>query len=109
MFIKYELKTNRVGYDDTVVVEFDDAITEQHIEEYGNDLARDNADMYGIIIDAEKEAKENGFEVEYSDVYWASYEILDIPREEIEECYGSITNEGYQTVVNYLVKCNQII
>lgn len=51
--------------------------------------------MYGIIIiDAEEEAKENGFEVEYSDVYWASYEILDIPREEIEECYGSITNEG---------------
>ena len=94
IFIKYELETNRVGYDDTVVVEFDDNVTEEYIEEYGNDLARDNADMYGIIIDAEEEAKENGFEVEYSDVYWASYEILDIPREEIEECCGSITNVG---------------
>lgn len=90
-------------------VEFDDNVTEEHIEEYGNDLARDNADMYGIIKDAEGEVEENGFEVEYSDVYWATYERLDIPREEIEECYGSITNEGYQTVVNYLVKCNQII
>ena len=32
MFVKYELKTNRVGCDDTVVVEFDDGVTEEHIE-----------------------------------------------------------------------------
>ena len=89
MFVKFELTTNRVGCDSTQVYKVPDDSTKEYLDEVGDDLARDNADMYGIIDEAREEAEEAGFDFEESECYGYSYEILeDMTEEEVVEEYG---------------------
>lgn len=89
MFVKFELTTNRVGCDSTQVYKVADESTSNYLDEIGNDLARDNAEMYGIIDEAREEAEEAGFDFEESECYGYSYEILEgMTEEEIVEEYG---------------------
>lgn len=89
MFVKFELTTNRVGCDSTQVYKVADESTSDYLDEIGNDLARDNAEMYGVFDDAREEAEEAGFDFDESECYRYSYEILeDMTEEEIVEEYG---------------------
>lgn len=82
-FVKFTLSTNYVGTATTEVYEIpDDEANESTLEALGYDLARDNAEMYGI------EAEDDGCEPE--DPFSYNYELLTGTREEIEEDYGCI-------------------
>lgn len=93
-FVLFNLTTNVVGCDTHELYELDDndALNEDntpnvdYLDEIGYDLARDNADMYGLL-DSEDE-DESGCEPE--DPFGYSWEILDKSREELEELYGDI-------------------
>lgn len=84
MFVKMCLRTNRVGCDFDEVYEVDDNYTDEELTEVAHDLARDNAEMYGIFDD------DGDFEDEGN--YWGYWERLEGTREEIEEEYGEINN-----------------
>lgn len=88
MFVKFELSTNRAGCDTTEVYKVADDVTDEYLDELGDNLARDNADMYGIIEEAEAECEECGIEFEESCYYSANWEKLDMTEEEIEDEYG---------------------
>lgn len=82
-FVKFTLSTNYVGTTTTEVYEIpDEEVNESTLDALGYDLARDNAEMYGI------EAEDDGFEPE--DLFSFNYEVLEGSREEIEEDYGEI-------------------
>lgn len=86
MFVLFNLDTGYAGEDTTEVYEFDDNTSEDTLNEYGQQLADDHAEMYGHT------AGENTYGVEYEGGSY-SYEILeDMTREEIEEEYGEINN-----------------
>lgn len=90
MFVLIKCDTCRVGTSLEEVYEFDDNTTEDQLQEYADDLARDNADSYGIIDDEIAESEESGIEFEDGSCYWATVEVLDNTREEILEEYGDI-------------------
>lgn len=91
MFVKFDLKTQFTGCDDTIVCKVHDNSTEDYIEEVGDSLARDNADMHGVFDDADKYCEEIGLEFNESDCYSFSYEILDyMSEQEIIDTYGCI-------------------
>ena len=90
MFVLIKCDTCRVGTSLEEVYEFDDNTTEDQLQEYADDLARDNADSYGIIDDEIVESEESGIEFEEGSCYWATVEVLDNTREEILEKYGDI-------------------
>lgn len=90
MFVKIECKTCRVGCDDVRVYEFPDDTTEDELQAYTTDCARDNADMYGIIDDAIKEAENSDIEFDEDSCYYGNYEILHKSEEKIVEEYGYI-------------------
>ena len=90
MFVLIKCDTCRVGTSLEEVYEFDDNTTEDQLQEYADDLARDNADSYGIIDDEITESEESGIEFEGGSCYWATVEVLDNTREEILEEYGDI-------------------
>lgn len=82
-FVKFTLSTNYVGTTAIEVYEIsDEEVNESTLDALGYDLARDNAEMYGI------EAEDDGFEPE--ELFSFNYEILEGSREEIEEDYGVI-------------------
>ena len=58
------------------------------MNEVGDDFARDNADMYGVLYEAREEAEEAGFDFDESEFYSYSYEVLDMTEEEVVEEYG---------------------
>lgn len=89
--VLFELKTDYVGCSTTEVYEIsdeqvykeDESINEEFISEVGYDLARDNAEMYGIYDDGEFDEEPFSF----------TYKILTgMTREEIEEEWGTICN-----------------
>ena len=89
MFVEFKLTTNRVGCGVTQVFKVRGDCTKEYLNEVGDDLARDNADMYGILDEAREEAEEAGFDFEESECYGYSYEILEgMTEEEIVEEYG---------------------
>lgn len=90
MFVLIKCDTCRVGTSLEEVYEFDDDTTEDQLQEYADDLARDNADSYGIIDDEITESEESCIEFEEESCYWATVEILDNTREEILDEYGDI-------------------
>lgn len=90
MYVLIKCDTCRVGTSSEEVYEFDDDTTEYQLQEYANDLARDNADSYGIIEDEMAESEENGIEFEEESCYWATVEVLNNTREEILDEYGNI-------------------
>ena len=77
MFVKFELTTNSVGCDATLVYKVADESTSEYLDELGNDLAKDNAEMYGIIDEAREEAEEEGFDFIESECYEYNYEVLE--------------------------------
>lgn len=90
MFVLIKCDTSRVGCDCESVYEFPDDTTEDQLQEYATDCAKDNAEMYGIIEDAEEEAEESGIEFVEDEHYSGSFEILNKSRDEIIEEYGEI-------------------
>ena len=90
MFVLIKCTTCRVGCDSEMVYEFPDDTTEDELQEYATDTARDNADMYGIIEDEMEEAENSYIEFDEDSCYSGSYEILNKSRDEIEEEYGEI-------------------
>ena len=90
MFVLIKCTTCRVGCDSETVYEFPDDTTEDGLQEYATDAARDNADMYGIIEDEIEEAENSCIEFDEDSCYSGSYEILNKSRSEIEEEYGEI-------------------
>ena len=85
MFVLFNLETGYVGEDATEVYEFDDDTSEDTLDEYGQQLADDHAEMYGHT------AGEDNNGVEYEGGTY-TYEILeDMTKEEIEEEYGEIS------------------
>ena len=89
-YVLIKCKTCRTGCDSEEVYEFPDHFTDDEIESYANECARDNAEMYGIIEDEEADADEAGIEFEECNCYWAVTKVLNMTREEIEEEYGDI-------------------
>lgn len=90
MFVLIKCTTCRVGCDSNTVYEFPDDTTEDELQAYATDEARDNADMYGIIEDEMEEAENSGIEFDEELCYNGDYEILNKSRDEIEEEYGEI-------------------
>lgn len=85
MFVAFKLETGYVGEETTEVYEFDDDTSEDTLNEYGQQIADDNAEMYGHT------AGEDNNGVEYEGGTY-TYEILeDMTKEEIEEEYGEIS------------------
>ena len=91
-FIVFELKTNQVGCDDTNIYKANDScfnedgsLNEKYLSEYGYELARDNAEMYGLL----DEALSNGLDEE--ECYYVSFKLVEFNSvEEAEEEYGSV-------------------
>lgn len=93
MFVLIKCDTCRVGCSSTEVYEFEDGTDEEALDVYADELAHENAEMYGIFDDERESCEESGIEFDESDCYSYSYEVLDdMTREEIEEQYGEITN-----------------
>lgn len=92
MFVLIKCTTCRVGYDESAVYEFPDNTTDDELQAYATDCARDNADMYGIIEDEMEEAENSCIEFEEDSCYSGSYEILNKSRDEIIEEYGEINS-----------------
>jgi hypothetical protein len=90
-YVLIKCETSRVGCDSENVYEFPDHFTDDEINTYANEYARDNAEMYGIIEDEEESCNEAGIEFEEDSCYRATIKVLDMTREEIEEEYGDIT------------------
>ena len=91
-FIVFELKTNSVGCDTTEIYEANDdcfnedaTLNEEYLSDYGYELARDNADSYGLLEDI----NDDGCEPE--DNFYATFELVEFDTiEEAEEEYGSV-------------------
>lgn len=91
MFVLIKCDTWYEGCSSTEVYEFADGTDEEALDAYANELAREDAEMYGIFDDEQEACDEAGIEFNESDCYSYSYEILkDMTREEIEEQYGEI-------------------
>lgn len=86
MFVVFKLETGYVGEETTEVYEFDEDTSEDTINEYGQLIANDNAEMYGHNVGEVMDG------VEYEGGTY-TYEILEgMTREEVEEEYGEINN-----------------
>lgn len=82
MFVKILMSTTYVGMDSEVVYEAPDDISEETLNDCAHDLARDNAESYGILDGVEDE----------EEYFSGSWEVLEnMTREEIENEYGSIS------------------
>lgn len=90
MFVLIKCDTCRVGTSLEEVYEFDDDTTEDQLQEYADDLARDNADSYGIIDEEREEAEDSGIEFIEDECYNGSYEILDMTYDEALDEYGEV-------------------
>lgn len=90
MLVLIRCTTDRVGCDTENVYEFDDDSTEEYLQEYANDCARDNAELYDIINQAREEAENCNIEFDECDCYCGKYEILDMTKEEVIDIYGEI-------------------
>lgn len=85
------LETVECGTDQQIVCAFNDDVKEDEIDSSICDMARDNADSYGVLDRAEEEAKET--EIEFIEDEYFSYdyeELEDMTEEEIEDKYGEI-------------------
>ena len=90
-FIVFELKTNSIGCDATEIYQAsedcfneDETLNEDYLNEYGYELARDNAESYGLL-----EESNDGCEPE--DNFYATFELVEFDTiEEAEEEYGSV-------------------
>ena len=77
MVVLFKLSTNLCGQESEEVYRFKDDASFEYIEEYGYELARNNAEMFGNDGD--------------DDEYFMEYEVLeDMSEEEIVENYGEI-------------------
>ena len=86
-----DLETVEVGTDQQIVCAFDDDVTEPEIDVCIRDMARDNANSYGVLDNAMEEAEENG--IEFIEDEYFSYdceELEGMTEEEIEDMYGEI-------------------
>lgn len=85
-FVVFTLCTDTVGCDQTDCYVLNDScflsdgsIDDEFLCSYGNELARDNADMYGLLDDGEE------------DCYWATYKIVEFDSiEDAQEEYGEV-------------------
>lgn len=92
-FVVFNLETNSIGCNDTQCFILNDnclnpdgSINEDYLDEYGNELARDNADMYGLLDCSEDESG-----IENTDIYYSTHEIVEYDSvEEAEEDYGAV-------------------
>ena len=69
MFVKFELGTGYTGMDQEVVYRFPDDVPEDAIDEYGFELAIENADSYGCFDEEDYDESD----VEYSWVKLEGY------------------------------------
>ena len=84
MFIKFRLTTSLVGCDNIVVCKVPDNADLDYLAELGNELARDNAESYGVLDDVSDDEDE-------SDYFDYSYEFLKgMTEEDIVDEYGHI-------------------
>ena len=90
MIVLIKCSTNRVGCDKQEVYQFDDNSTEEYLQEYADDLARDNAESYGIFDEEREEAEDSGIEFIEDECYNGSYEILDMTYDEALDEYGEV-------------------
>lgn len=84
MLVLFHLRTNVIGCDSDEVYEFDTDMSDDALYEYGYELAKANAEMYGVAYQDD----DSGCEPEEG--FYATYEVLDISREEAEELYGTV-------------------
>ena len=78
MLVLFKLETGYVGEACQEVYEFDNDTSDETLDEYGQELAYDNARMYGRDNDEDLENVSH------------SWEKLNMTREEAEEEYGSV-------------------
>lgn len=79
-YVKFKLTTDRVGCDTEEVYEVEDTSNE-YLDSVGYDLARDNAEMYGI------EQQDDDCEEPFD---WSWEILLNQDKESLEEEYGCI-------------------
>lgn len=85
------LETVECGTDQQIVYAFSDDVKEDEIDSCICDMARDNANSYGVLEKAMEEAEEMG--IEFIEDEYFSYdreELKDMTEEEIEDMYGEI-------------------
>lgn len=90
MLVLIKCTTNRVGCDTEDVYRFDDNATDEYIQEYADNLARDNAESYGILDEERENCEADGIEFIEDEHYSATYEKLDMTETEAIEEYGEI-------------------
>lgn len=90
MLVLIKCTTNRVGCDTENVYRFDDDSTDEYIQECADDLARDNAESYGILDEEREYCEANGIEFIEDEHYSATCEKLDMTDAEAIEEYGEI-------------------
>lgn len=91
-FVIFHLETNNVGCSEVLCYMLNDAcfnedgsINDDYLCEYGNELARDNAEMYGLLDNISDDLQE--------DCYYETHEIVELESlEEAEEEYGEVCN-----------------
>ena len=79
-FVKFRLTTDRIGCDAEEVYEVDNTSSE-YLNDIGYDLARDNAEMYGI------EQQDDDCEEPFD---WSWEILLNQDKDSLEEEYGNI-------------------
>ena len=77
MLVLFHLRTEEVGADEDTVYRIDEDVDDAGLDDIAYELARDNAEMYGVEDD------------EQFSGWW---EKLHISEEEAEELYGEIQN-----------------
>lgn len=82
--------TNRFGCNTENVCRFDDDSKDEYIQKCADNLARDNAESYGILDEEQEYCEANGIEFIEDEYYSATYEKLDITEAEAIKKYGEI-------------------
>jgi hypothetical protein len=92
-FILYNLKTNYTNCDETRLYQvedfcFDDdgSLDENYLCDYGLELARDNAETYGLLDEMDDDDDE-------CDYFWEEHKLVEYnTKEDALEEYGTIYN-----------------
>lgn len=86
-YIKFVVDTNICGTEDTIYEEFEDNVSQEELEQRGQELAIENAEGYEYLVLSWGNDPETEEEQEEIDDYYANvtYEYEEVSREEYKE------------------------
>lgn len=82
-YVIFHLSTGYVGQEDTLCYVYDEKMSDEEIDEYGNDLLRDHCEMYGIVDGMDEDGCE-------ADMGCVDFEVVEGTLDEMQETYGEV-------------------